>query len=227
MGSLNFQDLRKGCSGMNKIISKFTSTVDWIWKLIVLNILWCLFTFSGLVIFGLFPATTAMFSIMRKWIIKKETPHLFREFWSCFKSEFNRSNIFGLFFWSFVYFIRIDWKFVQSLDSSVSIILYATLISTLLGALLILIYLFPLIVHYEISFFNGIKKALILAILNPLITIGMVCAVLVLYYLFSSLPILIPLMVGSTYCLVFMKGSYIVIVNNEKKLQGFSMESDK
>lgn len=201
-------------------MSKLTPTVEWIWKLILLNMLWIFFTFAGLIVFGLFPATIAMFSIMRKWMMKKETQSLFREYWGYYKSEFKRSNMLSVFLGIFVYFILIDWRLVQSMDSSVTIVLYVGLVSVVLATLFIFIYLFPLYVHYEIAFLDAIKKSLFLAILNPILTIGMVVTGLFLYFLFSAVPFLIPFLGASTYCWVFMKGAYTVFIRNEKKLQG-------
>lgn len=193
--------------------------LDGIWKLILLNILWILFTVGGLGLFGIFPATIAVFAILRKWMQKKETPSLFIQFWKYYKSEFKNANILGLFIGIFVYFFYIDWKFVQSMESGFSIIGYIILLSLLLTFTLVLMYLFPLVVHYHITYFKGIKTALLLAVLNPVYTIGMIVAGVILYMVFTYIPALILFLGISSSCWVLMKGSYAVFVKNEKKLE--------
>ncbi|MBO1911160.1 DUF624 domain-containing protein, partial [Microvirga sp. 3-52] len=50
-------------------------------ELIYINILWILFTILGLGIFGIFPATVSMFTIVRKIIVKEEKFKIFNTFW--------------------------------------------------------------------------------------------------------------------------------------------------
>lgn len=39
----------------------------WVMRLAYLNVLWILFSLAGLVVFGLMPATAAMFTVAREW----------------------------------------------------------------------------------------------------------------------------------------------------------------
>lgn len=41
---------------------------DWIARLAYINLLWILFTLSGFVVFGFFPATIAMLATLRQFI---------------------------------------------------------------------------------------------------------------------------------------------------------------
>lgn len=217
MGETN-QLLEKGDVVIKKLMMHLLPVLDEIWNLVLLNLLWIVFTLGGLVVFGIFPATVAVFAILRKWILKKETPNLFKEFWMYYKSEFKNANITGLFIWMFVYFFYIDWKFVQSVESPFSILGYILLLSLLLTFILIMLYLFPLVVHYNISYFKGIKTAILLALLNPLNTIFIIAVSFILYMVFSYIPALILFLGVSSFGWVCMKGSYTVFRKNEERL---------
>ncbi|MFL6557407.1 MAG: YesL family protein, partial [Bacillus sp. (in: firmicutes)] len=84
---------------MNKLSMQglFTLT-EWITKFAYVNFLWMGFSFLGLVIFGVSPATVAMFTIVRKWIIGEQDIPVFRTFWNTYKAEFLRSNGLGIVF---------------------------------------------------------------------------------------------------------------------------------
>src|SRR5436190_181234 len=47
---------------------------DWIARLAYINLLWILFTLSGFVVFGFFPATIAMLATLRQFIRKNHPP---------------------------------------------------------------------------------------------------------------------------------------------------------
>lgn len=71
---------------------------DFGFNLILLNILWVAFTLLGLVIFGLFPATIALFAVIRKWILENEDTPILQEFIKRYKAEFKMANVIGILF---------------------------------------------------------------------------------------------------------------------------------
>ncbi|BDG36084.1 DUF624 domain-containing protein [Saccharococcus caldoxylosilyticus] len=48
---------------------KLYRVCEWITRLACINILWMLFTLAGLIVFGIAPATVALFTIVRKWLV--------------------------------------------------------------------------------------------------------------------------------------------------------------
>jgi uncharacterized membrane protein YesL len=214
----SFHTGKKGEIEMNKLITILLPVMDRIWNMILLNILWLLFTVVGLGIFGILPATTAVFAIVRSWIMKKDTLNLFKEFWKHYRAEFKRANIFGLFVWVFAYFFYIDWKFVQKIDDGYSLVGYILLLSLFFIFSLILIYLFPLVVHYNISFGKAVKTGLLLALLNPIYSVLIIVTCILIYMLFTKIPSLIFLFGIIPFCWVVMKGTYLVFKRNDKKL---------
>ncbi len=61
---------------------------EWIYRLAYLNLLAICFSIIGGVIFGIFPAVTAMFVLNNKWLKGEEDFSVSREFWKAFKRYF-------------------------------------------------------------------------------------------------------------------------------------------
>jgi uncharacterized membrane protein YesL len=209
---------KKGEIEMNKLMTILLPVMDRIWNIILLNILWLLFTVVGLGLFGIFPATIAVFAILRSWNLKKETLSLIKEFWKHYRAEFKKVNIFGIFVWVFVYFFYIDWEFVQKIDDGYSLVGYIILLSLFFIFSLILIYLFPLVVHYNISFGKAVKTGLLLALLNPIHSGLIIATCILIYMVYTKIPSLIFLFGIIPFFWVVMKGTYLVFKRNEKKL---------
>ena len=74
------------------------SVSEWVMKFTYVNILWITFSILGLFVLGLFPATTAMFAVIRKWVLKLPDIPTFKTFTSAYKKEFLKSNVIGLMF---------------------------------------------------------------------------------------------------------------------------------
>ncbi|GAF20232.1 hypothetical protein JCM19046_4941 [Bacillus sp. JCM 19046] len=47
---------------------------DWAMRMAYLNIIWLLFTAIGLFLFGFMPATVALFTLVRKQLLKQDVP---------------------------------------------------------------------------------------------------------------------------------------------------------
>ncbi|UOK57848.1 DUF624 domain-containing protein [Bacillus sp. OVS6] len=54
--------------GSNTLIGKFYTLAEWILKAMYLHLLWIIFTLAGGIVLGVMPSSTAVFSIIRKWL---------------------------------------------------------------------------------------------------------------------------------------------------------------
>src|SRR5690606_14573692 len=81
-------------------------------KVAYINVLWILFSIVGLGIFGLFPATTAMYAVTRKLIIGESNFNIFSVFWGYFKKDFLKANGFGLIIVITAFILYFDFMFV-------------------------------------------------------------------------------------------------------------------
>ncbi|UOQ83414.1 YesL family protein [Gracilibacillus salinarum] len=68
---------------------------NWVVRLAYINVLWCVFTMLGGIIFGWAPATVSSFTIMRRWMEKEEF-RILPYFWKIYKKEFLQANASGL-----------------------------------------------------------------------------------------------------------------------------------
>lgn len=123
-----------------------------------LNLLWLLMC---LPLFTIFASTTAMFSVVRKWTLKGESISLFSEFMKQFKTNFVKSSLIGL-IWTFFGTV-IGLYMVINVELSSSILFY-TIAFLSLWFVFLTIYLFPVMVHYDISILNVFKYSFIYSI---------------------------------------------------------------
>jgi uncharacterized membrane protein YesL len=182
---------------------RFNTIVYGMLKLAYLNLLWILFTFTGLVMFGLFPATIAMFTIVRKWLHREDEVPVFHTFWAVYKKEFIQSNGYSLLFIGIGYILYYDFTFI-SLNSGRLTFLVPVLVLILIGYIITLLFFFPVYVHFDLPFFKTLKQTLLIALTSPFEAIQILVASSLLYGAASLLPGTIPLFTGSVLSLAVM-----------------------
>jgi uncharacterized membrane protein YesL len=182
---------------------RFNTIVYGMLKLAYLNLLWILFTFTGLVMFGLFPATIAMFTIVRKWLHREDGVPVFHTFWAVYKKEFIQSNGYSLLFIGIGYILYYDFTFI-SLNSGRLTFLVPVLVLILIGYIITLLFFFPVYVHFDLPFFKTLKQTLLIALTSPFEAIQILVASSLLYGAASLLPGTIPLFTGSVLSLAVM-----------------------
>src|SRR5690625_1648074 len=82
----------------------------WLMCLAYLNILWLAFSLLGLLIVGFAPATLAMFSVIRKWMMGEKEVAIFPLFWKSYREEFFRANIIFLILAAIGWIFYIDFQ---------------------------------------------------------------------------------------------------------------------
>ncbi|SDJ25859.1 YesL family protein [Salimicrobium halophilum] len=176
---------------------RFNTAAYWLMRAAYINILWALFTIVGLGIFGFFPATVAMFSISRQWLIKKDTSlHVFREFWRVYKQEFFPANGHGGIFLILGYILYIDVTFLLISEGwvrniwPIAIILGIMYVSTL-------IFYFPIKATFHLGFFGYIRQAFFVALASPLQLFIILLTFVAMAILIYVLPGLLPMFGGS------------------------------
>ncbi|MCH1626488.1 YesL family protein [Fredinandcohnia quinoae] len=180
---------------------KFNRIAIWMMKLAYANLLWILFTLVGLILFGLFPATVAMFTIVRKWLNEENDFKIFGTFWSIFRTEFFKVNGFALIFGAISYILYVDFIFIQ-MNEGKPAFLIPVFFFILLSFVMTLLFFFPVYVHYRLKFFEYIKQAFFIAITCPLQTVSIGISVIVIYYIILFIPGIIPLFSGSVFALL-------------------------
>jgi uncharacterized membrane protein YesL len=183
---------------------------DWVARLAFLNLLWIAFTLLGFVLLGFFPATIAMFSVCRKWVIGEQDVPVFKTFFHSYKKEFRKGNGIGGCLLAIAYILWVDYRILQtSANSNLQSLAYLFFLLFVFYGIFLL-FLFPMYVHYELRIRQLIKNTLLLAVASPLTAIVMVTAVLFVYYLSLSISGVVVFFSGSTIALFIMWFSYRV-----------------
>lgn len=167
---------------MNK---KWMDLLNSAFQFIYLNALWIVFSLP-LVTF--WPATAAMFAIIRKWI-RKEEAEIFTEFKKQFKENFKPSFYTGAAWTALAFVFLVNFYLVNTLP------LHSQFIGLLLFGMASVVFLFitasllPIIVHFQTSFIGIWKNAFILAIQSPLLSIAKSFVLLLSAFIILKVPI--------------------------------------
>lgn len=184
------------------------SIAEWIYRLAFVNLLWILFTLLGLVVFGLFPATMSMFSVIRKWVLGEPDPQIFRTFLKHYKRDFFKSNFIGLNVTITGMIIYMYIQYIGATLDSVLIYTHIPLYFFMVITILTFLYLPPVFVHYDVGLFQVLKNSFIIMIMNPIYTIVLVVSVLIVIYVLKYIPGALFFFGGSTVSLTMMRICY-------------------
>jgi len=186
-------------------------------KLAAVNIMWILFSVLGLFVFGFFPATFAMFTVVRKWIRTVDEFPIFNTFWEAYKSEFIRANGIGHLMLFVFYFTYINARFLSSTEGLIADTISVFYIGFIILLIMMSLYIFPVFCHYKIKTFQYITYAFMISVTHPLVTILMVIAVLFLYYMFLIIPGITLFFSGSGLALVMMWLANFVFIKLDRE----------
>ncbi|AYV69583.1 MULTISPECIES: YesL family protein [Niallia] len=200
---------------MNGAIGGFYKLCDWIMKLAFVNLLWIAFSLLGLLIFGFFPATVAMFVIVRKLLMGNMDIPVFKTFWESYKTEFIKSNLLGFIVSILGYFLYIDINLLKHTSGIMNVFYYPALLICL-GFLLTICYVFPTFVHFDLKIYQVIKNAFIIMLMNPIATIIMVIGITAIYLLMTTVPGMIPLFCGSALAFIMMWSSFFAFTKIQR-----------
>lgn len=205
---------------LNGIFGGFYKISVWITRFASLNVVWFIVNFpvlffvynlllvesigemiiTGIIIsilapFLFFPATTAMFAVMRKWIMGDDIK-LASSYWKYFKEEYKKSVLGGAVISFFWVLLVVDYYFYVSTSQSKLFTAFFIVLAFLL--IVFSLHFFSIIVHAKTKLFQALKNALIITIGNPILTIEVgVISALVIYLSFTKFAFLIPFFMGA------------------------------
>lgn len=192
----------------------------WVTRFVYLNLLWLLFIIVGLVVFGAIPATTSMFAVVRKWVMGETEIPIFKTFWQSYRKEFIKANILGYLLILIGYILYIDLQYVRFEEGIFFRIIGLIILSMFFLYFIVLLYVFPLFVHFETKTMQYLKWALIIGVTHPVLTVLMAVGLAVVYFLVSSaIPGLLMFLLGSGSAFVLMWGAsrtFSAFANNGK-----------
>jgi uncharacterized membrane protein YesL len=191
---------------LNGVIGRLYNGMDWIAKLVYVQFLWLLGSVVGLVIGGVFPATMAMFAVLRKMIQHDEEFSFFKTFWTRFRREFWKANALGGIITLLGFILYFYLIFLKAHGGAVSLILYLLVLSITFVFLITNLFLGPVFVHFQLGFFQYLKMSLWFCLSCPFHGISMIGGLVAFYFFMTYIPGLLPFLSVSllAWFLMFM-----------------------
>lgn len=192
---------------MTSIAQGYYSIAVWITRFAYVNILWIAFTILGLGIFGLMPATVAMFAVVRKWNMGEQDTAIFPLFWKTYRQEFVKANGLGLLLAAVGYLLTIEFQILGTQTSLIYQMVQFSVVVILILFAMVVAYFFPIYVHFNLKFMDYIKWPFIIGVIHPILTVVLLVGVgLLLSITFYSLPALLFFFGGSVTAYILMWG---------------------
>lgn len=147
--------------------------------------------------FCLFPASAALCTVARKWVMGDEDVPLFKTYFKGFKSNYKQSMLGGLFFSFILIVLLINVQFYADKESMISAISYLFIVMVLLLIAAIMNYL-SMLTHFEMKTMTLIKNSILFTIGRPLTSLMLLVGNFILLYVsFYKFTFLIPFFMGS------------------------------
>ncbi len=190
---------------------------EWIMKLAFVNLLWLCFTLFGFIILGLFPATIAMFFIIRKWIMGETDIPILKAFWNTYKGEFIKGNFLGGLLLGLGFIILFEIFILNNSPDPVLKWSKYPLFLLIIMFCFLLLYTLPSYVHYNVNVVKVIKNAFLIMLINPFYNVVMLLGLVLIYLLINIIPPLILFFGGSISAIVIMWSCYQSFLNIERR----------
>ncbi|MBM7572964.1 YesL family protein [Aquibacillus albus] len=189
---------------MGNLMGWLYKMCDWVTSLVYVNLLWIGFSLLGLLLFGIGPATSAMFTVIRKWLMGEEDVKVFLTFWQTYKKDFLKTNFLILILLAVGGLLYLDFLFIGNFEGMLVSILSGLLILLTILYFLTLVFVFPVFVQFELKPLQYIKYAVHLGIYSPLSILIILASILFMYYLTLFIPAIFPFFSGSIISLIIM-----------------------
>lgn len=219
-------------------MSRIYGLFEWISRLFFTNILWVILNipiiyliislifvenrsqFIGVIMymvaiapFLFFPATVALFAVVRKWIMNEQDIPIFSYFWRFFKENYRKSLLTGIILETIWIILIADAYYFMTYISDW--FLYPFLVLFFFLAVFTL-HVFSATVHFEVKVFQSLKNAMFMTIGRPLLTIMIgIVNIFIVYISITKMPFLIIATLGTVIGLVSFWGFYRIYLSLE------------
>lgn len=178
-------------------------------RLAYLNLLWVVFTLLGVIIFGFMPATAAMFSVTRKWVMGEPETPIFKTFWKTYREEFFKLNVYGIILMGSVYLLIIEFNILFHQPSVVYKLASFGIVAIFILYAIVLTYFFPIYVHFNLSKATDyVKWPFVIGVVHPILTFILIVGISVLLYaIWFVIPGLLFFFAGSVVAYIITFGA--------------------
>ncbi len=146
---------------MSKSDNMFFRILDIFAHFVLLNTLWIILCIP---IITIFPATTALYSVVRKWITEGTEVGVIRLFFTSFKKNFKKSFIIGLLWLIAGLILYFDLSILLQIEFTGSFFIFILLAFSTMLYVFMSIYVFLIMAEYEYSILKILKYALIMSV---------------------------------------------------------------
>lgn len=160
-----------------------------------LNLTWLLFVVLGVGVFGLFPATVALFHRARLWVLGEQDEPMLKDFWHQYKQHFLSANLAGWLFTIIGVSLYLNFEVIRAAEGSVPLYMVLPFIALTTLFVLFVSAILPVSLHCADGSRDVLKKTLFFvlgklpaALLFPAViwAVAWVCLVLPAFFLFFS-----------------------------------------
>jgi uncharacterized membrane protein YesL len=160
------------------------------------TLVWTVILMAVLAPFTFFPATSAMFSVARKWVTGDTDVPLFKTFFRNYRLNYKQAMLGGILYALLFAVLIIDYRVYLTNIANLQILAYL-FIALLLLLLVSLHHFFSLLSHFHMTTLQLLKNALVLTIGRPLRSILMTLGTVAVLFISSRFTFLIPFFFGS------------------------------
>ncbi|MFC0525877.1 YesL family protein [Pontibacillus salicampi] len=186
------------------VVEKALWLCEWIMRLAYVNVLWLLFSIVGLGVFGIGPATAALFTVQMKWLQGDESTGVFSTFWSTYKKRFWKANLLSYVLILLGLILYFDLTFFASREGLLFKGISLLTFTLSMWYLMTVCYSYPFFINYELTIKHTIKNSWIAVMLKPIHTLAMLLTTGACGFIVLSFPKLLPFFGVSLPCLLIL-----------------------
>lgn len=174
----------------------------------------------------LFPATSALFSVVRKWIMGDTDLSTFKVYFKAYKDNYKQSIIGGLLYTLLIVVMIFDYEVYMKQFSNLQFIGLVVLIFLVI-LFLSLFNFFSLVAHYHLKVSQIFKNAILLTIIRPIRSLTTLLCTVALGYMTMRMPWLIMFGFGSLTALVAFYNFYMAYTKVQEKVEKMREKEDQ
>jgi len=165
---------------------------EWLFRLTILNFLWIGFALLGLGFLGIFPATSALFAVIRQYRLDRKKVKLGHELIHYYKKDFVQANLIGYIFVFLMSVSWIDYRYLLSTQNYWVVSLSMLFLIATLVIIFAVLLVFAFFVHFELPLFKTIMNPFRFMINHLRRSILTIVLLLVWFSFVRHLPGVIP-----------------------------------
>ncbi len=168
--------------------------------------------------FTFFPATAALFSVTRKWVMGEADVGIIKTYFKGYKENFKQSLLGGIFYTLLTVIMIVDYQMYMKQLNNMQFIGIVILVFLVL-LLVSLFHFFSMVAHYHLKVTQLIKNAILLTILKPFRMLSTVICAGALVFLTVKFPWLIFFGLASLTALVAFFNFYAAYNKVQEKVE--------